>query len=260
MKKMFYKSNAEIANVSQVLIKKIANYVAKNIRKSDIVLDVLTGYANFVIQLARIKKIKIIGIDNSDFILKAANKNIKKANLADMIKLRKADARKIPFSDNYFDAVINYIGWGDVVLACGKTGIKKIIKEMGRVLKSDGKIIISFPLVGKPKNKIEIIDEKIQIYLYGRKRHFSQTVFLDELRKNKIKLINKRIFSFPDKRINPIMAREILMKHQKEVQKEFDIESKNYEQIWKKFGSFIEKYGFGGSKGIIVLIGKKTKE
>ncbi len=254
---MFFNSNIEIEKASRTMLCKIAEYAAKNIKDSDEVVDILTGYANFLIQLVKIKKVKIMGIDNSNFIIKIAKKNIEKNGLSDFIEIKKSDARKIPFQDNSFDAVVNYTGWGDVVLTCGKSGIRKIIKEATRVLKPKGKIIISFPLV-EANSKIEIMDEKIQIYLYGRKRHYSKEFFKKELRRNKIKIIDSKVFLYPNKRISPEIAKNILVPHQKEVQKEFGIKSKSYEQIWKKFGSFIEKYGYGGGKGIVVLVGEKT--
>jgi len=242
-----------------MIIKNIAKYVAKNIKKSDNVLDVLTGYANFLIQLVKIKKIKIIGIDNSDFILKVTNRKIRKEGLANLVELRKIDAREMPFSNNYFDVVVNYGGWGDVVLTCGKIGIRKIIKEMARVLKPKGKIVISFVLVGKPRNKIEAIDEKIQIYLYGRKRHYPKEYFINELKRNNIKIIRKIVFPFSQRRKNPTMTKKMLKEHQKEVNLEFGIKSRSYKQVWKRFGLFIEKYGYGFGRGIIVLIGQKVK-
>lgn len=212
-----------------------------------------------LIEIVKIKKVKAIGIDNSDFIIKAAKKNIEKNGLSVFIKIRKADARNIPFPNNCFDIVINYVGWGDAALTCGKPGIRKIIREMARILKPNGKIIISFLLAEKPRNKIEVIDEEIQIYLYGKKRHYSKQFFVNELKNSKIKIINSKTFFFPNKRISSDMAREILKPHQKEVEKEFGIKTKTYKQIWKKFGDFIEKYGYISGKGIAVLIGEKVK-
>lgn len=254
---MFFTSNTEIEKVSLTILCKVAKYTAKNIKETNRILDILTGYANFLIQLVKIKKVKIMGIDNSDFIIKIAKENIGKNGLSDFIEIKKSDARKMPFQDNLFDAVVNYMGWGDVVLTCGKSGIKKIIKEAARVLKPKGKIIISFPLA-EDNSKIEIMDEKIQIYLYGRKRHYSKEFFKKELRRNKIKIIDSKVFLYPNKRVSPEMAKNILVPHQKEVQKEFGIKSKSYGQVWKKFGGFIEKYGYGGGKGIAVLIGEKA--
>ncbi|TRZ54712.1 class I SAM-dependent methyltransferase [archaeon] len=255
---LIYNSNKEIEKVSEIVLCRVAKYAAKNINDSDEVLDILTGYANFLVKLVKIKRIKAIGIDNSDFIIKIAKKNIGKNGLSKLIKIKKVDARKMPFQDNFFDAVVNYMGWGDVVLTCGKSGIKKIIKEAARALKPKGRIIISFPLI-ESNNKIEIMDEKIQIYLYGRKRHYSKEFFKEELRRNKIKIIDSKVFLYPNKRISPETAKSILVPHQKEVQKEFGIKSQSYGEIWKKFGSFIEKYGYGGGKGIVVLIGEKMK-
>ena len=255
----FYKTDTEIKNASQTRIKNIAKYAAKNIKKSDKVLDVLTGYANFLILLTKINKNRIIGIDNSDFILREAKRNVKKEGLANLIVLKKVDARKMPFPNNYFDVVVNYGGWGDVVLTCGKIGIKKIIKEMTRILKPNGKVIVSFVLIEIPRNKIETIDEKLQIYLYGKKRHYPKEYFASELRRNKIKIISQKVFTFSPKRKGPDMTKKSLKKHQKEVNLEFGIKSRSYEQIWKRFGPFIEKNGYGFGKGIMVLVGQKSK-
>lgn len=255
--KLFYNSVIELEKVSQKILLKVVKYTAENIKTTDKVLDVLTGYANFLIELIKIKKINATGIDNSGFIIKIAKKNIEKNNLSKFIEIKKADARKLPFLDSSFDIVVNYMGWGDVVLTCGKSGIKKIIKETVRVLKQNGKIIISFPFVGESDSKINVMDKKIQTYLYGRKRHYSKQFFLKELKNNKIKISNSKVFLYPNKRICPEITKIILKHHQKEVRKEFGIKARSYEQVWKKFGNFIEKNGYGGEKGIVVLIGEK---
>ncbi len=256
----FYESEAEMEKASRTVLHKTAEYAAKEIKKSDKVLDVLTGYANFLIQIEKIRKMKITGIDNSNFIISAAKKNIRKNGLSDLIEIKKADAKNMPFPDNYFDAAVNYMGWGDVALTCGKLGIRKIIKEIARVLKPNGKIMISFPLVvEKPKNQIEITDEKIQIYLYGRKRHYPKRFFIKELKDNGIKLTSSKLFLYPDKRVSLEMSEKILKPHQKEVRKEFGIKSKSYEDVYKKFGKFIERYGYGGGNGIVVLVGQKAR-
>lgn len=245
----------EIKNSSKKLMSETIEFVSKNIENSEKNLDVLSGYCNFLIALVKKTKLKFIGIDNSNYIIRIANKNIRDERLSNLIKIKKADARNLPFNSNYFTSVTNFGGWGDAALFCGKNGIKSIIKEMSRVLRPEGRFIIAFPLL-KGKTKIQKTDEKIQIYLYGRKRHYPENFFEEELKKNKIKIIKKKIIS-TKMRISFDVAKEFLKRHEREVKEEFGINAKSYEQVIKKFGKFILKNGYSSQDGMVILIGKK---
>ncbi len=118
----------------------IKNYIndifSSNISDGEIVLDIGCGTCDTPIKLA-LKNCKVIGLDISKNMLSIAIKKISDRGINEIL-LCKGDAENLPFNENKFDYVIseftlNYVNYP-----------KKVLKEMLRVLKKDGKIIIIF--------------------------------------------------------------------------------------------------------------------
>jgi len=77
------------------------------------------------------------GLDISDDMIAIARKNASEYALSDRVEYVKSDAQKMPFKDNYFDAVFtngSLHEWAHP---------EEIIKEINRVLKHGGKYLIS---------------------------------------------------------------------------------------------------------------------
>ncbi len=120
----------------QLEIDNISNFI----NNGDYVLDV--GCANgfsAIEQLSR-HKIKIVGIDFSEKMIRNANLNLSKIDKNKNISFRVGDIKKLPFDNCSFDityttrVIINIPCWEDQ---------KKSILECIRVTKKGGKIILS---------------------------------------------------------------------------------------------------------------------
>ena len=111
------------------------------------VLDVATGTGDLAIAIAALSPQKIVGIDISEKMLEVGRSKISSRALDSLITLRCADAEKIPFSDNSFDAI---------TVAFGVRNYENLVRglqEMRRVLKPGGMMLIlefshpdSFPM------------------------------------------------------------------------------------------------------------------
>ena len=111
------------------------------------VLDVATGTGDLAIAIEQIKPQKIVGIDISEKMLEIGRQKINQKGLNQVITLRRADAEKIPFSDNTFEAI---------TVAFGVRNFENLelgLKEMKRVLRPGGVMLIlefshpsSFPM------------------------------------------------------------------------------------------------------------------
>lgn len=115
--------------------------------KPQLILDVATGTGDFaLLEYQQLQPEKIIGIDISKGMLDIGREKITKARLNEKIHLQIGDSEQIPFDDNSFDAVTAAFGVRNF------QHLEKGIKEMFRVLKPNGKVvIIEF---SRPKNKI----------------------------------------------------------------------------------------------------------
>jgi ubiquinone/menaquinone biosynthesis C-methylase UbiE len=125
-------------------------------------LDVGTGTGWIAIGVAKYNPdIEIIGVDLSETMLKVAKKNAHHEGVNKRIKFLKSDAKCLPFEDEIFDSVFCHNMLHHLPEPI------KMVKEMARVVKKDGAIIIrdlkrvSRPLVefhvnvlGLPYNKL----------------------------------------------------------------------------------------------------------
>jgi len=100
-------------------------------------LDVATGTCDVAMEIVKTyPNAKVVGVDFSEGMLELGKEKVKKAGLQDRIEVRFADVTALPFDDNTFDASI--IAFGIRNVHDYITGIK----ELGRVLKSGGKVVI----------------------------------------------------------------------------------------------------------------------
>lgn len=146
--------------------------------KPQVILDIATGTADLAIEAAKtLKPASVIGMDISSEMIKVGNKKLKKRKLDELIKLEIGDSENLRYQNEEFDAITSAFGvrnFGNL-----ETGLK----EMYRVLKKDGRLVIlefskpkAFPLkqlfniyfknvlpvIGKIKSK----DPKAYKYLY----------------------------------------------------------------------------------------------
>jgi len=102
------------------------------------VLDVGCGNGETVLKIA--KEVgpngKAVGIDFSPEGIANAKKKAIESKLDKVTEFRVADAEKLPFEDNYFDAVISEC------VVCLTPNKQKALNEKARVLKPGGKIVM----------------------------------------------------------------------------------------------------------------------
>jgi demethylmenaquinone methyltransferase/2-methoxy-6-polyprenyl-1,4-benzoquinol methylase len=111
------------------------------------VLDVATGTGDLAISIGSLRPEKIVGIDLSEKMLEIGRQKVKVNGLERMITLSQADAEKIPFSDNTFEAITVAFGVRNF------ENLEKGLREMRRVLRPAGVMLIlefshpsSFPM------------------------------------------------------------------------------------------------------------------
>ncbi len=114
-----------------------------------IILDVCCGDGYLTSQLGD----NAIGIDNAFNGLKLAKK-LTKNNYS------QADMRYLPFKDKSFDVVINSVS----MIYVNIPELSMVVKEFKRVLRRNGKIIVSFPNIKDLKRRIYVLFGKEKDY------------------------------------------------------------------------------------------------
>lgn len=138
-----------------------------NLRNSDKILDVGCGQGVFLARMAKTYKTSGVGIDVSSESIKFAQTNFKDKKLKYLV----ADALKIPFGKNYFDAVFSF----DTLEHIEQQ--KKAVGEMARVLKPGGLLFI-YTLNSNDSYTLNWLWEKLGFDTYARAAH-KRELFVD---------------------------------------------------------------------------------
>jgi len=101
-----------------------------------VILDVATGTGDFAFEALSLKPEKIYGIDISKGMLKEGMDKVRQRKKDLVIDLIYGDSEDIPMEDETFDAITVAFGVRNF------ENLERGLKEMRRVLKKDGKIVV----------------------------------------------------------------------------------------------------------------------
>jgi len=252
----FYKNDEERFNE----IKKVKKKVAKslNISPDDKVLDVLVGYGDFSREAAKSSIANVFAIEINMEDMKEAIKRIKEEKLEDKVKIIRMDAANMGFRDETFDWVINFIGWEDLTAFSGIEGVENVFKEMVRVLKKNGNISIVFIPQIEGRDYISKFDREIEefIWVSEKRRFFFKREFFENLFKEyNIEIIKIKTFKTHKDRMIPEDGLGKL-KWTYDNYKSFypEAEMRDFDEVIKKYGDFIKKYGMREERSNFTLI------
>jgi demethylmenaquinone methyltransferase/2-methoxy-6-polyprenyl-1,4-benzoquinol methylase len=127
-----------------------------DIQEGQHVLDVAAGTGRATVGLAKAvgKTGTVDALDLSEEMLNHAQAKIGAAGLSDRVNFKQGNARALPYPDESFDLVYNGYMFDLIPI----NGFLPILKEMRRVLKPDGKLVLVN--MSKPDDK-KTIYEKI---------------------------------------------------------------------------------------------------
>ncbi|MEK6873506.1 MAG: methyltransferase domain-containing protein [Nanoarchaeota archaeon] len=138
------------------------------VNEGDLVLEIGFGTGYNLIELAKSvgENGRIYGIDLTSEMIEISKKRLKKKNLEKRVKLVRGSATKLPFGRNSFNIV--YIS--NVLELFSDKDIKKVLKEIKRVLKTKGKVcVIDVAKTGYENSK------SLKLYIWFNKKFPSYT-------------------------------------------------------------------------------------
>jgi SAM-dependent methyltransferase len=110
------------------------------------------------------QKAGVIGVDIVDEMLEASKKNFKEAEeknawfSSDFVELKKGDALNLPVEDNSVDVAAQNCLFN----IFKEEDLKKALEEMYRVLKPNGRLVMSDPICDQPMNDALRNDDKLR--------------------------------------------------------------------------------------------------
>ena len=114
--------------------KKVVKIVGKNNPKQ--ILDIATGTGDLALMMASLNPERVVGLDISSGMLEVGKQKIAKAKLSNKIEMIVGDSEEMSFEDSTFDAITVSFGVRNFA------NLDKGIKEIARVLKPDGTLVI----------------------------------------------------------------------------------------------------------------------
>ena len=222
------------------------------------VLDLGTGYGYFAIEIARLyQNTRIVGIDIAEVDIFNAEKNIRKQNLVKKIQALKMDASKLNFPDESFDLVTNFLGLEDIYMTRGKTGVQKAFFEVQRILKPKG----YFCLVVMPPEDMETEAQRIEVALFS---YISDATWLSKkeyramLKKAGFELVKIESF-YTHRKLSPKLASQEIKFACENTAKIYGKKPRPFEDVWRKFGRRISRYGLGHYSKVVLMVAQKVK-
>lgn len=147
------------------------------------VLDLGCGSGRHIVYLAK-HSFEVYGIDISEHGIKIAKEWLKKEKVKANLKIGSI-YKKLPYKDNFFDAIISI----QVIHHARIKIIRKVIKEIKRILKPGGLIFVTVRKKGQKKGraKYKIIESRIYIPIEGGEKGLIHYLFNKELLKKEFK-------------------------------------------------------------------------
>lgn len=130
------------------------------------ILDVGAGTAQIPIVLANeYENCRITAIDLAEEMLKVARRNVEQAGLSERVNLELVDAKRMPYEDESFEAVISNS------IVHHVPAPRDVFREMVRVLKPGGVLFVRDLL--RPESE-ETVEHLVKTYAGGENAHQQQ--------------------------------------------------------------------------------------
>jgi demethylmenaquinone methyltransferase/2-methoxy-6-polyprenyl-1,4-benzoquinol methylase len=166
--------------------KKVLKLVAA--KNPNTILDIATGTGDLAILMAATNAKEIIGADISEGMMEVGRKKVTEKNLDGRVQLVYGDSEKLPFADNYFDAITVAFGIRNFeTLEKGLADILRVLKPGGIFVILETSVPTKFPfkqgyklhskfvlpligrLFSKDREAYSYLSESASVFPYGEK-------------------------------------------------------------------------------------------
>ncbi len=158
---------------------KSIEFITNHLKKSDKILEAGCGPGKIVFKLLDLGYSNTIGLDFSNELISFCQNYSKESKLGSKKNFKTGDIKNIPFKDNSFDI---YLSFGVIEHFLAKDQ-KKIIKEAHRILKKNGKVIITVPNSYSPNVIQRFIISKLKKLLLNEEMVYQKNISTKKIKK-----------------------------------------------------------------------------
>lgn len=240
----------------------IANLLGKRgLGRNCRVLDIAAGHGAFTLEIARAVQegeIVAIGLANDLKDYKWFRTQVPEGEFSRLVYYAEMNATELEFKDNHFDFVVNFLGLEDIRMTAGDDGLERAFREMARVVRPQGFVQVAVGVYGEEPD--EILQKEVEEFIGHNAVFKSPDFFREELRRNGLEIVEELLL-VPGKKLTAKQAREEIKyacERTPEVFDEFDVKTRSFRDVWKRFGGRIEKVGLAHYSRILCLVSRKT--
>ena len=222
-----------------------------------LVLDVATGYGYYAIEVAGLASdIGVVGIDIARSDIEHSIANHTRAGLAGRLWAIQMDVTRQAFRDRAFDMAVNFLGFEDIHMTRGRSGLERALSEVNRVLKPGA----HFSLVVMPPEAMETEAQRTEVALFS---YVCDSTWLS-LREYEALLaatgfeMIRRSNLHTGKKLTPRQARSEIRFACENVPRIYGKVTPSLEDVWTRFGPAIEADGLGHYSNIVALLTRKV--
>ena len=238
---------------------KIASFVMDRINDGySRVLDLLAGHGYLSAELAKLCPSCLIygtGLKNdvdSFNALKASNQY--PPTVWKNIKYTECDVTELPFDDDYFDLVANFLGLEDVMMTRGELGLISSVSEVSRVAKPSGLIEIAIVEYGDTPE--ERVAEEVWANIGLNAVFLAREFYVRAFAKHELKLLDEMVFKIR-KKMTFDQAKDELQfacEQAPPLFKDYGVTAVSFDELMNQFGHRIQKHGMAYYPNIRVLL------
>ena len=223
-----------------------------------VVLDLLAGHGYLGAEIAKLCSHCIIrgtGLKNdidSFIALKASNHY--PSTIWGNFQYVECDVTKLPFDDEYFDLVVNFLGLEDVMMTRGESGLLSTISEVARVTKRSGLVQISIVEYGESPE--EQVAEEVWANIGLNAVFLPKEFYINAFSSTGFQVTNEVVLKVRKKMTIAQASEELQFacKQAPVIFKDYHVAASTFEDLMNMYGSRIEHHGMAYYPNIRVLL------
>jgi ubiquinone/menaquinone biosynthesis C-methylase UbiE len=234
--------------------------IARDISRRDgsLTMDVACGYGYYTIELSSNDPTgMVVAVD----IVPSAFANMKRLQSRlgnnDNLEPLMADSSLLPIRSDVFDLATSFLGMRDIYMTRGRKGVESTIGEMIRASKKTGRIALAVT----PPDLAEAMAVRVAIDVEGEvfgARSMPSTFYTELLKENGVDRCDRK--SYSTGLMSTAEQTKVELEEGIEIAKEiYGRDVQDFDEVWMRYGSTIERHGYGMYSKITVISGKKAK-